>query len=123
MTALDSSIGAQQRWHPVITLGRMVPGRGVAALVDGRSVAVFLLYAGELAVIDNVDPCSGANVLSRGLVGDAGGRPTVASPILKQRFDLRSGECLDDPEQRVAVHRARLHRGMIEVTLAVPVAA
>ena len=51
---------------------------------------------------------------------DAGGRPTVASPLLKQRFDLHTGECLDDPARRVTVHRARLHRGVVEVALADP---
>ena len=50
---------------------------------------------GELHAIDNVDPCSGASVLSRGLVGDVDGVATVASPMYKQRFDLRTGRCLD----------------------------
>lgn len=120
MTALEAPdpTAVHDGWHAVLPLGRLVPGRGVAALVAGRPVAVFLLYAGELAAIDNVDPCSGANVLSRGLVGDVEGRPTVASPIYKQRFDLRAGDCLDDPERRVAVHRARLQRGVVEVALA-----
>lgn len=125
MTIFDHAAAAEPAavWHPVLPLGRLVPGRGVAALVDGRPVAVFLLYAGELAAIDNVDPCSGANVLSRGLVGDVDGRPTVASPIYKQRFDLRTGDCLDDPLCRVEVHHARLRRGVIEVALAVAVPA
>ena len=35
-------------------------------------------------------------MLSRGIVGDAAGVPKVASPIYKQSFDLRTGECLDD---------------------------
>lgn len=78
--------------------------RGVAALVAGEQVAVFRLApatdapadaAPELFAIDHHDPYSGANVLARGLVGSAGESPTVASPIYKQRFDLRDGRCLD----------------------------
>jgi nitrite reductase (NADH) small subunit len=83
-------------------------------------VAVFLLRTGELFAIDNVDPCSGANVLSRGLVGEAAGVPTVASPMYKQRFDLRTGCCLDDADRRVGVHQARIVDGVIEVALGAP---
>lgn len=92
-------------WTLVCRLGALTPDRGVAALVDGRQVAVFLLASGELHAIDNVDPCSGAAVLSRGLVGDVDGVVTVASPMYKQRFDLRTGRCLDADGARVVVHR------------------
>ena len=36
-------------------------------------------------------------MISRGIVGDRGGVPKIASPIFKQSFDLRTGQCLDDP--------------------------
>jgi nitrite reductase (NADH) small subunit len=102
-------------WMAVCDSARLIPDRGLAALVGGRAIAVFLLATGELHAIDNVDPCSGASVLSRGLVGDAGGVPTVASPMYKQRFDLRTGRCLDDDTKAVAVHDARLLDGTIHV--------
>jgi nitrite reductase (NADH) small subunit len=54
--------------------------------------------------IGNVDPFSGAAVLSRGIVGDRGGVPTVASPVYKQVFSLVDGRCLDDPAVRVEVY-------------------
>jgi nitrite reductase (NADH) small subunit len=79
---------------------------------------VFLLAEDEVLAIDNLDPCSGASVLSRGLVGDADGVPTVASPMYKQRFDLRTGQCLDAPGRWVAVHRAMIADGSIHVRLA-----
>ena len=110
MTILDRTT-----WTPVCELARLIPDRGVAALVGGRAVAVFLLATGDVHAIDNVDPCSGASVLSRGIVGDAGGVPTVASPMYKQRFDLRTGECLDDDTVRVAVHAVRVIGGVIHV--------
>ena len=81
---------------PVCPLDRLEPERGVAALVDGRrwrcSAPTTELYA-----VDNLDPFSGAYVLSRGIVGSRGGAPTVASPLHKQVFDLRTGRCLDLP--------------------------
>ncbi|MER5306532.1 nitrite reductase small subunit NirD [Streptomyces sp. NPDC002773] len=95
-------------WVEVCEESRLTPGRGVAALLpDGRQVAVFRDRSGRLYAIDNRDPFSGAQVLSRGLVGSADGRPFVASPLLKQRFDLETGRCLDDDEVAVAVYPVR----------------
>jgi nitrite reductase (NADH) small subunit len=96
----------------------LTPDRGVAALVGGHAVALFLLADGSLHAIDNLDPCSGASVLSRGVVGEVDGRATVASPMYKQRFDLRSGACLDDPAVAVAVHEATCEDGIVAVRLA-----
>ena len=104
-----------KRWVPVCAVDRLVPDRGVAALVEGRQVAVFLLATGEVFAVDNIDPFSGAAVMSRGLVGDADGVPTVASPVYKQRFDLGSGRCLDDDSVRIEPWAARKGGGVVEV--------
>ena len=106
---------SSKRWVPVCTIDRLVPDRGVAALIEGRQVAVFLLATGELFALDNRDPFSGAQVMSRGLVGDWDGVPTVASPVYKQRFDLRTGRCIDDDTVRVEPWPARKGGGVIEV--------
>ena len=104
-------------WSEVCPVERLTPDRGVAALVAGRAIAVFHLSQGGWAALDNVDPCSGASVLSRGLVGDAAGVEVVASPMYKHRFDLRTGRCLDDDGVRVRVHQVRVVRGTVEVRL------
>jgi nitrite reductase (NADH) small subunit len=107
-TALKVRLRAGDDWITVCDLGRLLPGRGVAALLPGgRQAAVFRDRAGELYAIDNRDPFSGAAVLSRGLTGSHRGRPYVASPLLKQRFDLRTGECLDDATVRVRTYAVR----------------
>ncbi|MGW7361165.1 nitrite reductase small subunit NirD [Streptomyces sp. NPDC054802] len=96
-------------WAALCPLSRLTPGRGVAALLpDGRQVAVFLDREGRPYAIDNRDPFSGAQVLSRGLVGSAAGRPFVASPLLKQRFDLGTGRCLDDDSVSVTAYEVRV---------------
>lgn len=102
-------------WQPICAIDRLTPDRGVAALVGGRQVAVFLLATGDLYAVDNHDPCSGANVLSRGLVGDLDGVPTVASPVYKQRFDLRTGLCVDDDTVRIGTWRVRKGGGVVEL--------
>ena len=102
-------------WHAICTIDRLTADRGVAALVDGNEVAVFLLSTGELFAVDNADPFSGAAVLARGLVGETAGVPFVASPVYKQRFDLRTGACLDDPEIAIATWRVRASGDVVEV--------
>lgn len=102
---------------PVCAADGLRPDRGVAALIDGVAVAVFLLADGSLHAVDNVDPCSGASVLSRGIVGEADGEPTVASPLYKQRFALRSGRCLDVADVGVRVHDVRVDGRTVAVRL------
>ncbi|MFF8604791.1 nitrite reductase small subunit NirD [Streptomyces sp. NPDC015346] len=95
-------------WMTICEESRLSPGRGVAALLpDGRQAALFKDRSGRAYAIENRDPFTGAQVLSRGLLGSAGGRPFVASPLLKQRFDLETGKCLDDEEVSVAVFPVR----------------
>ncbi len=99
---------ADDDWFAVCDLSMLIPGRGVAALLpDGRQAALFLDRAGRMYAIDNRDPFSGAAVLSRGLTGTHQGRPFVASPLLKQRFDLESGRCLDDDTVTVTTYEVR----------------
>ena len=81
--------------------------RGVAALVDGPAVAVFRTYDGEVFALVQLRPVRGASVLARGIVGTRGDVPLVASPMHKQAFDLRTGECLDDAAVRVPAYDVR----------------
>ncbi|MGH3368502.1 MAG: nitrite reductase small subunit NirD, partial [Nocardioidaceae bacterium] len=93
----------------------LLPERGVAALVDGRQIALFRTHDGTLYALDNHDPFSGANVLSRGIVGSRGDIPTVASPMFKQVFDLRTGNCLDDAGVAVATYQVGVVDGNVVV--------
>ncbi len=102
-------------WQPVCPYGRLEPERGVAALVGGVQVAIFLTHNGNLYAIDNYDPYAKAYVLSRGIVGTRGEVPTVASPMHKQAYDLRTGECLDLPGVAVRTFEVRCCDGVVEV--------
>jgi nitrite reductase (NADH) small subunit len=109
------------RWETVCLLDRLLPERGAAALLaaggEPVQVALFRMADGTLHAIGNVDPFSGAAVLSRGIVGDRGGVPTVASPVYKQAFSLVTGQCLDDPDVRVPVYPVRIADGWLQVGL------
>ncbi len=102
-------------WIAVCKLTDIVPDTGVCALVNGRQIAVFRLADDSVHAIDNLDPFSKANVLSRGIVGDLKGELVVASPVYKQHFNLVTGQCLEEAEVRVAVFPARVENGAIEV--------
>ncbi|MFI0236199.1 nitrite reductase small subunit NirD [Streptomyces sp. NPDC016845] len=107
-TKLLVQLDVRDSWFTVCDLDRLTPGRGVAALLpDGTQAAVFLDRTGRLYAVDNTDPFTGAAVLSRGLLGSAQGRPFVASPLLKQRFDLETGRCLDDETVALRTHTVR----------------
>ena len=89
--------------------------RGVAALVRGEAVAIFRTHDGNVYATSNYDPCSRASVLARGIVGTRGDAPVVASPMHKQVFDLRTGQCLDDAAVRVPTYDVVVTAGLVRV--------
>lgn len=93
----------------------LVADSGVCALLGKEQVALFWLPDCEppLYAIGNHDPLGGANVLSRGIVGDVDGEPVVASPLYKQHYSLRTGQCLEEPGVQVPVYRVQLRDGQV----------
>jgi len=91
----------------VCELEDILPDAGVCVDLDGRQIAVFRVDDGVYA-LDNRDPKSGANVLSRGIVGDIGGAIVVASPIYKHHFCLATGRCIEEADLSVTPYPARL---------------
>jgi nitrite reductase (NADH) small subunit len=105
-------------WQTVCGVGALAVDGGVAALVGSRQLALFRVADGvDVFVLDNVDPFTGVGCLSRGIVGDVAGELMVASPLLKHRFSLTTGRCLDDPDVGVAVYDARVRDDVVEVRL------
>ena len=82
---------------------------GVCALVNGKQIAVFRpASTGELFAVGNYDPIGEANVLSRGLISDVKGYLTVASPLYKQHYLLKTGECLEDPGVAIPTYQVKV---------------
>jgi nitrite reductase (NADH) small subunit len=96
----------------ICSLDDLVENSGVCILIDGQQVALFWLKPAtgrsEFFAIGNYDPIGGANVLSRGIMGSVGERIVVASPLYKQHFCLRTGQCLQVPELFVPVYKVML---------------
>jgi nitrite reductase (NADH) small subunit len=103
-------------WVAACPLSALTPGRGVAVLLPGaRQAALFLLPDGGLSAVGNIDPFGRAAVMSRGLTGDRGGEPTVASPLGKQVFSLVDGRCLDDETTALPVFDVRVAGECVEI--------
>ncbi len=112
-----SAMSLAAPWLAVCDLADIVPDTGVCALVGSEQVAIFHVQQAteKVFAIGNYDPASQAAVLSRGLVGSIGERVVVASPIYKQHFDLRTGECVESPEHSVRAYAARVEGGRVWV--------
>lgn len=114
-----NAIAEKTTWIPVCALDDILPNTGVCARLEDRHVAIFRLKGDvpQLYALDNIDPNSGVSVLSRGLVGNLGDRLVVASPIYKQHFDLRTGECLEAPDNSVLAYAVKLENSRVWVSV------
>lgn len=110
-TELTASHAPDKTWVPACDLGDLLPDQGVCALIHGKQIALFLVQERVFA-LSNHDPFTGSNTLSRGLVGsytlDGASRLKVAAPLLKQAFDLQSGQCITEPDISVPTYPVRL---------------
>ena len=105
------------QWVTVCNVTNIEPNTGVCALINEEQVAIFRVgETEEVYAIGNYDPFSKAYVLSRGIIGDRNGILKVASPIYKQNFNLKTGECLDDASVSVPSYPVKVVDGSIQVS-------
>ena len=104
-------------WVAVCRVDDVQRERGVCAVVAGRQVAILRTWNDEWYAVGQRDPFSGAFVLSRGIVGtrtvDGATVPVVQSPVYKQAFNLRTGQCLDDASVTIPVYAVRVADGSV----------
>jgi NAD(P)H-dependent nitrite reductase small subunit len=67
--------------------------------------------------VSNFDPIGKANVLSRGMIGDLGGEPMLASPLYKQHYSLRTGICFEYADVKIATYPVRIENQRVAVKL------
>lgn len=105
-------------WQEICPLSRILPATGVCALVNGQQIAIFRPADDEqVFALSNIDPFAHASVLSRGIIAEHQQDLWVASPLKKQRFRLRDGQCMEDEGHSIPSYRARVRQGMVEVNL------
>jgi NAD(P)H-dependent nitrite reductase small subunit len=115
------------KWIDVCSVDDLQPNSGVCALLEGEQVAIFWMPVlsgaegpesdAKVYAVGNYDPFGNANVLSRGLIGDIGGQPVVASPLYKQHYNLQTGVCLEDETVKIPVYAIRIDNGSVQVDL------
>ncbi len=106
------------QWIDICGKEDLQPDSGICALVEDKQVAIFYLpKQQQLYAIDNYDPFSKANLLSRGLIGDIKGEPMVASPLHKHHYSLKTGKCFDDEDLNVDTYGIRLENNRVEINI------
>jgi len=107
----------EPHWICVGHRNDLVPGAGIGAKVGGRQVALFWIPELEDRVfaVANYCPFSGVHIIARGIVGDIGGVPVVASPLYKQHFSLLDGHCLEEPNIALETWEVRLQGDEVQV--------
>ena len=109
---------SEKLWISVCEYDDLLPDTGLCALVNKQQVALFnSRRLSEVFAVSNYDPIGEANVLSRGILGSIGDEVVVASPLYKQHFNLRTGECLEKPEHNIAVYPVRVQDGLVQVQI------
>jgi nitrite reductase (NADH) small subunit len=104
------------KWTTVCNINDLKPELGICALVEGVQVALFKVDD-QVYALDNHDPFSNANVISRGIVGDLEGKLVVASPIYKQHFELSTGQCLEDETVQLNVYPVEVTGESLQVSV------
>lgn len=107
-------------WRDVCGLDDLEPFWGEAALVDGHQVAIVRLPGDRVFAVGNLDPIANAFVMSRGIIGSRGDRPTIASPLHKEVYDLESGERLGADGPGLGSYPVRFVDGRVEVLVPRP---
>ena len=103
-------------WIDVCGLDDLQADSGVCALVAGRQVALFYLSkTRQVFAVANFDPIGKANVLSRGMIGDLGGEPMLASPLYKQHYNLKTGACFEYDDIKIDTFPVRIDNNRVAV--------
>jgi len=106
-------------WIDLCGLDQLPENLGSAALVGDQQIALFYIKQQEqVFALNNFDPFSEANVLSRGIVGSVGDELVVASPIYKEHFSLTTGQCLEDESVSVSTYPTKISEGRLLIGLA-----
>jgi nitrite reductase (NADH) small subunit len=103
----------QVEWQPVCGLADLEIERGALALVHGQAVALFRVDESTVYALANHDPFDRHATLARWIVGRDGEVPFVASPVHKHAFDLRTGQCLDDPQVCLTTYDVKVEDGVV----------
>ena len=103
-----------KRWQEICGLDEIPEQAGIGDRLGRKPIALFR-FGKSVYALDDQEPGSDANVLSRGILGDAAGEPVVISPLYKQRIRLRDGCQVDNGEPAVRAWPVKIENGKVWV--------
>ncbi len=104
-------------WIDICAVTDLQADSGVCALVEGKQIAIFYMPKDNaIYAIDNYDPFGKVHVLSRGLIGDIKGEPMVSSPLYKQHFSLKTGQCFEDETVKNSTYAIRIENDRVKIS-------
>ncbi|HAS1007501.1 TPA: nitrite reductase small subunit NirD [Enterobacter cloacae] len=114
-TAVNGTAAEEsKRWQEICGLDEIPEQAGIGARLGRKPIALFR-FGKSVYALDDQEPGSDANVLSRGILGDAAGEPVVISPLYKQRIRLRDGCQVDNGEPAVRAWPVKIENGKVWV--------
>ena len=100
---------AARAWVKVGSTSDFPPDGGATIKYGGVQIAVFNFSSrGEWYASQQMCPHKKAFVLSRGILGDAGGTPKIACPLHKKTFSLESGDSLSGEDYGLQVFAVKV---------------
>lgn len=103
-----------KRWQEICNIDEIPEQAGIGAHLGRKPIALFR-FGKNVYALDDREPGSRANVLSRGILGDAAGEPVVISPLYKQRIRLRDGCQVENGEPVVRAWPVKIENGKVWV--------
>ncbi|TCW48239.1 nitrite reductase (NADH) large subunit [Phytobacter diazotrophicus] len=101
-------------WQVICDIAAIPEQAGIGARLGERQIALFR-FGETIYALDNHEPGSHAQVLSRGILGDTNGEPLVISPLYKQRIRLRDGCYAESGEPAVRAWPVKIEGGKVWV--------
>ncbi len=126
LTLRESRVGTSEsrpgeKW---VQVGKVwdFPVNGGAAIKYGQTqIAVFNFASrNEWYATQNMCPHRREFVLSRGMIGDQGGKPKVACPVHKKTFHLESGQCMSGDNYSIRVFPVKRDGDDVYLSLPAP---
>ena len=121
MKTIDEAVPTDKNWIRICSLQELPIDAGVAALLHAdtaKETQIALFRIGDkdtVYVLSNFDPFSEANVLARGIICSIGDELAVASPVLKEHFNLVTGQCFEDESVYLATFPVKVVDGTVLV--------
>ena len=114
-TAVNVPAGEEnKRWQEICNIDEIPEQAGIGAHLGRKPIALFR-FGKTVYALDDREPGSRANVLSRGILGDAAGEPVVISPLYKQRIRLRDGCQAESGAPAVRAWPVKIENGKVWV--------